>query len=402
MFPGCGDRAGPPGGRAVMNRKANLPDPLLTARAPLWQYDLTLLFSVLLLVGIGLVMVYSASSAVAMKKFHSDIYFLKKQAMYAALGVVAMVACRSVPLTVFRAAIYPMLALSVIFLVAVQLPEMGVTAGGATRWLRLGQFSFQPSEFARFALVAYLAYSMSRKHERIREFAIGFLPHVLVLALISLLISLQPDFGSVVILGAITWLMLFVGGVRLTHLGLSIVVFMPFGFFFLTGASYRLERLTSFFDPWAHATDGGYQIVHSLMAFGTGGIWGKGIGQGYQKLFYLPEPHTDFIFSVIGEELGLAGVMVILALYLVIFVKGVRIALRSPDRFTSYLAAGITIALCLQVGVNMGVALALLPTKGLTLPFLSYGGTSLLLNMASVGLLMNVGALTDGGDGERD
>ena len=260
------------------------------------------------------------------------------------------------------------------------------------RWLRIGGFTFQPSEFARFAFIIYLAYSMDKKKENIKDFSVGFLPHLLVLGIFAALILMQPDFGSVVIFGAITWLMLFVGGVRISHLLLSLVFIMPAAYIFMISAEYRIKRIISFLDPWQYSADEGYQIIHSLMAFGTGGIWGTGIGKGYQKLFYLPEPHTDFIFSVIGEELGLIGVLFIIALYALIFWRGIIIARNAKDTFCAFIAAGLITAIILQVCVNMGVTLGLLPTKGLTLPFLSYGGTSLLINMASIGILMNIGA----------
>jgi cell division protein FtsW len=202
---------------------------------------------------------------------------------------------------------------------------------------------------------------------------------------------MQPDFGSAVLLCALTGVVLFVAGVRLTHLLSVLLLVAPAAAWLMMNAEYRVRRLMSFLDPWAFPADEGYQVVHSLMAFGTGGIWGAGIGKGYQKLFYLPEPHTDFIFSVIGEELGLIGVVFILILYGLVLWQGIRIALDAPDRFGTLVAVGLTSALGLQVCVNMGVTLGLLPTKGLTLPFLSYGGTSLLFNMASIGILMNIG-----------
>jgi cell division protein FtsW len=233
---------------------------------------------------------------------------------------------------------------------------------------------------------------MSKKGDLLRDFYVGFLPHFLVLGLFTVLLLVQPDFGSVVIFACLTWIMLFVGGCRITHLLSVVLVLAPMAWLFMTQAEYRVRRLMSFLDPWQYPADEGYQIVHSLMAFGTGGITGVGIGKGYQKLFYLPEPHTDFIFSVVGEELGLIGVMVVILLYGIMLMRGIRIARHAQDRFGSFLAMGITVTLGLQVCINMGVALGLLPTKGLTLPFLSYGGTSLLINMAAVGIMMNIGA----------
>ena len=356
------------------------------------HYDVKLLFPVLFLVGIGIVMVYSASSALALKKFGTDYYFLKKQSLFALSGIVVLVFCRNFPYRFFRSLTYPLLIVALIFLVTILISGFGYSAGGATRWFRLGSFTFQPSEFARFALVIYLAYSMSKKKDEIKDFYIGFLPHALVLGIFATLIIVQPDFGSTVILFSISWVMFFVGGVRITHLLLPLSLIIPMAYFFMVNAEYRVNRIMSFLNPWQYPADEGYQIVHSLMAFGSGGIWGTGIGKGYQKLFYLPEPHTDFIFSVIGEEFGLLGILIILSLYVLIFWKGILIARNSRDSFGSFVAIGLTAAIGLQVCVNMGVALGLLPTKGLTLPFLSYGGTSLLMNMASIGILMNIGA----------
>ena len=356
------------------------------------NYDVKLLFPVLFLVGIGIVLVFSASSALALKKFGTDSYFLKKQALFALLGVVALVICRHFPYRFLRYLAYPLLILALVFLAAIQIPEFGYSAGGAIRWFRFKSFTFQPSELARFSMIIYLAYSMSRKMDKIKDFYVGFLPHALVFGMFAALIIIQPDFGSVVILGAVFWIMLFAGGVRISHLMASLFLIIPITYYLMVNAEYRIKRIMSFLNPWQYPSDEGYQIVHSLMAFGTGGIWGTGIGKGYQKLFYLPEPHTDFIFSVIGEELGLLGVLTILGLYVLIFWRGISIARNSRDSFGSFVAIGLTTAIGLQVCVNTGVALGLLPTKGLTLPFLSYGGTSLLINMASIGILMNIGA----------
>jgi len=361
-------------------------------RTQAMRYDITLLFCVLVLVGIGIVRVYSASSALALKKFGSDTFFLRRQALFSLMGLLALVICDHIPLHVYKSLAYPLLGIAVILLLLVPFSQLGMSAGGAKRWLSIMGFSFQPSEIARQAMVIYLAYSMSKKQEHIKEFSIGFLPHVIVLVLMTVLILLQPDFGSVVILGAITWILLFVGGVRWRYLLSAILLLLPLAYYILINAEYRIRRITSFLDPWQYPTEDGYQIIHSLMAFGTGGVWGAGIGRGYQKLFYLPEPHTDFIFSVIGEELGLVGILVILSLYGLILWRGIRIARNTEDSFSAFMATGITAAILLQVCVNMCVTLGLLPTKGLTLPFLSYGGTSLLINMASIGILMSIGA----------
>jgi len=355
-------------------------------------YDIQLLFPVLFLVGIGIVMVYSASSALALKKFGSDYLFLEKQALFALMGIVGLVICRHFPYQWYRPLAYPLLVLAIFFLMAIQFSDYGLSAGGSARWLHFGKLTFQPSEFARFTLVVFLAYSLDKKGEKLKEFSIGFLPHVFVFGVLAVCIFKQPDFGSVIILAALTWLMMFVSGVRCLHLFTSLAALLPVGYYFLINAEYRAKRILSFLDPWQYPADEGYQVIHSLMAFGTGGLWGAGIGKGYQKLFYLPEPHTDFIFSVIGEEFGLAGVLIIIGLYTLILMKGIQIARNAPDTFGSLMAVGLTTAMGLQICINMGVVLGLLPTKGLTLPFLSYGGTSLLLNMASIGILMNISA----------
>jgi len=354
-------------------------------------YDVRLLFAVLSLVGIGIVMVYSASSAVALKKFSSDAFFLKRQAVFAGLGIVVLVVCSHIPFRLYRSLTYPILVLALGLLCAVHISAWGVSAGGSLRWLRVGPVTFQPVETARLALIIYLAYSLNKKEASIRIFSIGFMPHLLILLLFSIPLMLQPDFGSVVIFAVLTWLMMFVAGVRLRHLMSVFLLLVPAGCFLMLGATYRIKRLISFLDPWQYPAGEGYQIIHSMMAFGTGGWWGAGIGKGYQKLFYLPEPHTDFVFAVIGEEMGFWGVVLILGLYGMVLWRGFRIVSGCSDHFGMLLAAGIMFALALQVSINMGVCLGLLPTKGLTLPFLSYGGTSLLLNMAGIGILMNIG-----------
>ena len=353
--------------------------------------DISLLFPALILAGIGVVMVYSASSHIAAREYLDSAYFLKRQAVFLVMGLGLMVGCRYVSYRVFRFLAYLLLGLAFILLGALYVKGVGYTAGGATRWMHVGPVSFQPSVFATFALIIYLACSLNKKKEKVSDFSIGFIPHVAVFAILSVLLVMQPDFGTVMILGMITGLMLFVAGVRPLHLFASCIFLVPVAGFYMFTADYRRLRLISFLDPWQYKTKEGYQVVHSLMAFGTGGLWGTGIGQGYQKLFYLPEPHTDFIFSVIGEELGLWGVLLILTLYFVILWRGIIIAKKADDLFGSLVAIGLTAAIGLQVVINMGVAVGLLPAKGLTLPFLSYGGTSLLFNMAAVGILMNIG-----------
>ena len=260
-------------------------------------YDLKLLFPVLFLVGIGIVMIYSASSALALKKYKTDYYFLVKQGTFSVIGIVALVFCRHFPYRFYRSLVYPILIFAWCLLLAVLLTGFGHSAGGALRWLRFGLFSFQPSEFARFALIIYLAYSMTKKEGQLKEFSVGFLPHVLILGIFTALIMLQPDFGSAVMLAALTWIMLFLGGVRLWHLGSTLLVLLPIGYFVMINASYRFARLMSFMDPWEYPTDAGYQIVHSLMAFGTGGLWGTVSAKGIKSFFIFPNPIPILFFQ---------------------------------------------------------------------------------------------------------
>jgi len=354
-------------------------------------YDPTLLFAMLSLVGLGVVMVYSASSELSLTAHGHGYFYLKRQAVFSLIGMGAMVFCLHFPYWIYRYAVYPLLFTAIGLLVLVLLPGFGVTAGGSARWLSIAGLQFQPSEVARLAMVIYLAYSLTKKQDKLDGFAVGFVPHVLVLAVLAILIGLEPDFGSVAILTALTWIMMFAGGVRIPHLLVPLPFILAGLVYFLISAPYRMARLVSFLNPWAYAADQGYQVVHSQMAFGTGGLVGTGLGHGYQKLFFLPEPHTDFIFSVIGEEIGLVGVTIIVVLYGIIIWRGIGIARNCSDSFGALVAIGLTAAMALQVCINMGVTLGLVPPKGLPLPFLSYGGTSLVVSMASVGILMNIG-----------
>lgn len=356
------------------------------------SYDGFLLLGTALLLGIGVVMVYSASSAIALNRFGNDAYFFKRHVVCVLAAIVVLIVCRHVPYPFYRKTAYPVLIVAFLLLLALYLPGAGHPVGGARRWLKFFGISFQPSEFARLALIIYLAYSMSKKQEKIKVFAIGFLPHVIVVGSFGALIVMQPDFGMAAMLVLVALTMLFVGGVRLTYLVTAFVGILPIAYYLLVNVGYRLRRLTGFLHPWKYESDAGYQIVHSLMALGSGGVMGSGIGNSYQKLFYLPEPHTDFVFSVIGEELGFVGVCLVIGLYVMILWRGIVVAMKAKDPFAIYLAIGLVSVFGLQVCVNVGVAMGLLPTKGLTLPFVSYGGTSLVMNAAVIGILMNISA----------
>lgn len=355
-------------------------------------YDVQILLPVFVLVGLGLVMVYSSSSALAVKRFGSEFYFVKRQAVSAVVGFLGLLVCRVVPLSLVRRMAYPLLGVSLALLVAVLLTSAGVAAGGAQRWLKLGPTSVQPAEIARVAMLVYLAYSLEKKAARMGEFSIGLLPHLLIMGVFAALILAQPDFGSSFMLMAMGWVMLLLGGASIRQMIAVTIPMMGVAWLLLSGSDYRMRRIVSFLDPWRYASREGYQVIHSLMAFGSGGLTGVGLGNGVQKLFYLPEPHTDFIFSVIGEEIGIVGGFSVLLLYVTIVWQGFRIAMSADTDFKALLAAGLTFSLGFQVVVNVGVTMSLLPTKGLPLPFISYGGSSLVMSLAAIGLLMNIGA----------
>ncbi|PIE61865.1 MAG: putative lipid II flippase FtsW [Desulfobacterales bacterium] len=352
----------------------------------------SILFPVILLAGIGAVMVYSASSAISMEEHNTLFFYIKRHTVFLGLSMGVMFTAASFPYKLYKGLAYLLLVAAIGLLIAVLVPAMNVKAGGACRWLNLFGLTFQPAEFAKLALIIFMAYSLSKKHEMIQQFSIGFLPHAMIMLLLSALIINQPDFGTIVIMGMICWGMMFVAGVKILHLLSPIPLLIPIVYFLVFKVEYRLMRIIAFLNPWENHDNIGFQLTNSLKAFGSGGIWGKGVGLGIQKLHYLPEPHTDFIFSIIGEELGLIGVMVILCLYGVILMAGTRIARESDSLFGTMIASGITLYIGLQVIINTGVALGVLPTKGLTLPFISYGGTSLVTNMAAMGILMNIGA----------
>jgi cell division protein FtsW len=358
--------------------------------APSPEYDHLLMISALLLLGLGLVMVFSASGVLASDKYHDPAFFLKKQLVYAAVGVGLMFFVRRIPYQTYDRLVYVILFISLVLLILVLIPGIGVRIRSAARWIKLGPLVIQPSEFAKLAIIIFLAYSMARKQEKIRFFSIGFLPHIVVAGIFILLIEKEPDFGTAMALAGITFLMLFVGGTRLTHIFLAVLSASPLVVYVILKNKMRLERVTTFLDPWKYAQESGYQLVHSLYAIGSGGFLGLGIGKSREKLFYLPDSHTDFIFSILAEEVGFIGVLIVFSLFAILIIRGLIISLRAQDNFGAYLAVGLTSLIGLQAAINLAVVSGLMPTKGLSLPFLSYGGSSLLVNMVAIGILLNI------------
>lgn len=359
------------------------------------RFDLILLFVTFMLVGIGIVMVYSTSAIIANERFGDPYYFLKRQAIFAGIGFILMFLMMFFSYEVLKRLAYPIFILSLLLLILVLIPGIGYRAGGSMRWIRLGGFSFQPSELAKLGLVIFLAYLLAKKEEKIRSFFFGFLPVVLFSGLIIGLILKEPDFGTALFLTVMVFLLLFISGARVSYLLGAFLMTIPFVFAFLMKAEYRYKRLMGFIRPWDDPRGTSFQIIQSFLSFGSGGIFGIGLGEGRQKLFFLPAPHTDFIFSIIGEELGLVGAMVVVLLFFILTFRGIQIGLSLQNRFGSYLAIGVTLMISLQSVINMGVVLGLLPTKGLTLPFVSYGGTSLITNLTGIGILLHLSSHTE-------
>ncbi|MBW1781208.1 MAG: putative lipid II flippase FtsW [Deltaproteobacteria bacterium] len=353
-------------------------------------YDYMILVPAILLITLGLVVVYSASSNLAEHRLGDSYYYLKKQTLFCIIGVGLMILTRYIPCTLYSKLVYPLLLLSASLLALLFFPSLGRKVGGACRWMSLGGFSFQPSELAKFSLAVYMAYSMSKKGTNMETFAKGLLPHLLIAGAFILLIVLQPDLGTAVIVGGWVLILLFVGGVRIFQLFCILLLSAPVVIWLIWHAEYRVNRWLAFLNPWDDPKGIGFQIIHSFLAFGSGGVFGAGLGNSKQKLFYLPEPHTDFALSIMGEELGLLGVSTIIVLFGILITGGIRVALKAKDLYSTYLALGLTSFIALQVLINMGVVMGLLPTKGLTLPLISYGGSSLVVTLASIGVLLNI------------
>ena len=338
----------------------------------------------------GVVMVYSASSIMAAKKFHDGFYFLKRQGVFALIGFGVMFIAMRVDYHFWKKWAVPILLGCLALLLLVLVPGIGGSAGGASRWIKLPGFSLQPSEVAKISLIMYMAYSLDKKQERVKFFSSGFLPYMVILAILLALLIKQPDLGSSLTLGAVAIIMLFAAGTRPTYIVSMFLLSLPFLYFLVMNVDYRRRRILAFLNPWQDPTNTGFQIIQSWLAFGTGGIFGQGLGEGKQKLFYLPEAHTDFILSVVGEELGFIGVIVIAAMFFLLVQRSIRISLQAEDDFGRFLAFGIAVLLGIEAFVNMWVVTGLLPTKGLALPFISYGGSSLIITLFAVGVLLNV------------
>lgn len=349
--------------------------------------DNNLLALAVLMLAAGIVALYSSSAILADKEYGDPLFYVKRQVFFGGLGLAGMMSLSRIPYQRLREWVWPAVAVTAVVLVAVL---FGPKVGGARRWIRLGSFGLQPAEFAKLTVLLFLADYLDRKRSLVQNAAQGAAVPWAVVGMLLVLIGLEPDLGTPSLIFAVTVLTLFVGGARLRSLGWALAASVPVVVWQLWAYPYRRARVMSFLDPFADASGTGYQLSQSLLAVGSGGWLGKGLGHSDIKLLYLPAPHTDFIFPVLCEELGLLGGAGVLVLFVMFLQRGLLVARRAPDLYGTLLAAGITFLITLQGFFNMAMSLGLIPTKGLPLPFFSYGGSSLLVTTAAVGILLNI------------
>ena len=341
---------------------------------------------------VGLVMVFSASAVVAgeNKRLHDPWYFLKRQLAWLTFGLALLPVVSRIDYVCWKRLALPLLGLITVLLVMVLIPSIGVAAKGARRWLHLGPISIQPVEMVKLITVIYLAAYLAKKEDRLQSFGDGLMPAVAVVGLLSGLILLEPDLGTIVVIGLVTAGMLFLGGARVSHLLRLVPVALIAVTVLIWLSPYRWQRFIAFLNPEKDPTGSGFQINQSFLAFGSGGLFGVGLGEGKQKLFFLPEAHTDFVLALMGEELGLVGTGIIVLLFAAFAIRGFQIAARARMPFGRHLGLGITLLIAIQAFINACVVTGLLPTKGLTLPFVSYGGSSLVMSLVGVGILLSI------------
>jgi cell division protein FtsW len=375
-----------------MPRTPPNPQPPAPVMPPVTTHpDTVLLVAALLLTLLGLAMVFCASNIVAQAQYQDPYFFLKRQSIHALLGVALLLWVSQINYQRYNSPwVWALLLVVLAVLILVLIPGVGGRIRGSARWLRLGFFNLQPSEFAKIALIMFLAYSLAKKREKMKVFTIGYAFHMAVAGVFILLILMEPDFGTAATLAAIVVTMLLVGGTRITYVLVTIVVGGAGAVIMVLRDPKKWARVASFWDPWKYGQDWGYQLKHSLLAIGSGGVTGLGPGHSRAKLFYLPDAHTDFVFAILSEEWGFIGVCLVMFLFALLIYRGLRISLRAVDTFGMYLGLGLTLLLGFQAVINLGVVSGSLPTKGLSLPFFSYGGSSLIISLLAVGILMNI------------
>lgn len=369
----------------------------------MWKTTSILICIVLVLVALGIVMLASTSTVQGKSLFADSGYFLKRQAAWLAVGFLLALAAAQVDYHYWRSLALPVTIVAVILLVMALLPGVGVNVKGSSRWIRFGPLNFQPSEIAKFAAVVFLAWWMARVQRHASEFSLGLVVPLIGLGLMLGLVFIEPDFGTTMLIGMVGMTLMFVGGTRPSFLLVAGAVGLSGFTLAVMQNAERMRRITAFLNPDKYAKDEAFQLLNAIYAFVVGGGYGVGLGQSLQKHFYLPEAHTDFIFAIIGEELGLAASLLVVILFLGLFLCGVRISFCAPDQFGKLLGFGMTLMIAVQAAINIGVVTGSLPTKGLPLPFISFGGSSLVVSLAMVGVLINIArqAAEEGGPGSR-
>lgn len=343
------------------------------------------------LIAAGIVMIYSSSAIYAYDKFGDNFFFLTRHLVSLCLGIILSFLVMNIDLGILRIHSKKLIVLSFLLLILVLMPVVGISAGGARRWLKIGFINFQPVEVIKPFFLLYLADLLDRKLLKGNSLFGVYIPALLIIGAMSGLVVLQPDLGSSVELAAIGFIILFIYGARIKHLVLTFIAALPLAGFIIIGSPYRFARILTYLDPWKDPRDTGFQMIQSFIALGSGGFFGAGLGKSQQKLFYLPESHTDFIFSIIGEELGFLGTAVIAVLFVILVWSAMKIAFRKDSEFSRLMAFGIASIIGLEAIINMSVSTGSLPTKGLPLPFLSYGGSSLVVHMVLIAMLLNLG-----------
>jgi cell division protein FtsW len=352
--------------------------------------DIMLIIVTLLLLTVGLIMVYSASAIWANYKFDDSLFFAKRQLLFAGVGVLAMFFIMNVDYWTWRSWAKTILIICFVLLVLVLIPGIGMERNGSRSWIGVGAFSIQPSEFIKLAMIAFLAKFLSEQQKYITTVKKGLVPSLSLVFLAFGMIMLQPDLGTGTVMLGTCVIMIFIAGARILHFAILGLIGVAGFVALILSAPYRMARITSFLDPWQDPQGAGFQIIQSLFAIGPGGLFGLGLGESRQKFFYLPEPQTDFIFAILAEELGFIGGTFVLLLFALLLWRGIRIALGAPDLYGSFLAVGIISMVAIQVMINIGVVTGLMPVTGITLPFLSYGGSSLTLMLMAIGVLLNI------------
>lgn len=359
----------------------------MTARKP---FDFWIFMTVLVLLSLGIIMVFSASAAYAYNYMHDSYFFLKSQLMWAFIGIFVMLVTMQIDYRKLGKWSPLLLTVSIILLILARIPGIGREVNGSWRWIYIGPLHFQPSEIAKFAVIMFFSYSLSKRKDQLQYFFKGLMPYLLLIGIISVLLIIEPHLSGTILIASVACVILFNAGAKISHFILMAIPAMAAVVGAIAIAPYRMARVTAFLDPWNDPQGASWQIIQSLYAIGSGGLFGRGLGRSLQKFLYLPEPHNDFIFAILAEELGYLGVLTVLILFLIFIWRGIKVSMNAPDVFGSLVAVGVTSLVAVQVLVNVAVVTSSMPVTGMPLPFFSYGGTSLVFLMFGVGILLNI------------